>query len=275
MCSFVLIQFIDRGKMKQENVWVFDLDDTLISNVHDYAYPILDACRLIIDVLGDLAPHVSAIVALEQEIDRRRVQETNPITGQPYGYSMERFPTSLIETYREICHRASRLPEQRIEKHLMYIGLKAFDSSQYKRNVYPDTITTLSFLQTKGDHLLLLTKGDERVQNKKLSVLKANERFARIEIVSDRKTSEIFKEMVSGFSGCRLFSVGNDFEKDIAPALKAGYRGVWIPVETWEVIGQLDEIRARMDRSRCIELRRLQEIVEKYDEILKGEGGRF
>lgn len=255
--------------MRNPNAWVFDLDDFLMSNVHDYADPILDSCRLIIDTLGDSAPHVSFIVALEQEIDLRRRGETNPTTGLPYGYSMERFPTSLVEVYREICRRAGKLPRRSIESDLMYIGLKAFDPDRYKRNLYPDTLATLNFLQKKGDLILLLTKGDKRVQSKKLSALDAWKGFLRVEIV-DNKTPEVFREMANGLEDHQLFSAGNDYEKDIVPALEVGYRGVWIPVETWEVIGRLDEIRAKIDRSRCVELHSLKQLVERYDEITGG-----
>src|SRR3989344_4717341 len=234
------------------NAWVFDLDDTLMSNVHDYAFPILNACKLVIDTLGDAAPHVSAIVALEQEIDSRRVAEINPATNQPYGYSMERFPTSLVEVYREICRRVGKSPIRSVESELLYTGLKAFDSSRYRKNVYSDTFPVLDFLEKKGDLILLLTKGDKRVQGRKLSVLDAGKRFCSVRVVESKKTPEVFTEMAKGLESYRLFSVGNDYEKDIVPALGVGYRGVWIPVETWEVIGRLDEIRARVDQSRCI-----------------------
>lgn len=253
--------------MRKTNAWVFDLDDTLMSNVHDYAHPILDACGLIIDTLGDAAPHVSAIIALEQEVDQKRVKETNPVTGKPYGYSMDRFPGSLAEVYRQICKRAGKTPAQDVEVELMRIGYRAFDPARYARDLYPNAITTLNFLQKEGDRILLLTKGDKRVQSKKLSVLDAGKRFSRVEIV-DNKNPDVFHRMVKGFEDYRLFSVGNDYEKDIVPAIEAGYHhGVWIPVETWEVIGRLDEIRAKIDWSRCVELHSLQELVERYDEI--------
>jgi len=256
--------------MRKPNVWVFDLDDTLMSNVHDYAHPILDACGLIIDTLGDAAPHVSAIIALEQEVDQKRVKETNPVTGKPYGYSMERFPTSLIEVYKEICRRAGKQPENAVEKELMRIGLEAFDPGRYRKDLYPDTMATLTYLQKRGDRILLLTKGDKRVQGKKLSVLDAGKRFARVEVV-DNKTPEVFREVVKGFEDYRLFSVGNDYEKDVVPAFDAGYhRGIWIPVETWEVIGRLGEIRAKVDWSKCTELRSLRELIERYEEITGG-----
>lgn len=257
--------------MRQGNAWVFDGDDTLWSNVHDYAYPILDACRLIIDTLGDSAPHVSGIVALEQEIDQRRVKETDPATQKPYGYSMDRFPGSLAEVYREICKRAGKMPLQEVEAELVRIGHRAFDPARYKRNVYPHTLATLNFLQSRGDQILLLTKGDKRVQDKKLSVIDAGKRFIRVRVVDD-KNPEVFREMAAGFEDYRLFSVGNSYNSDIVPALKAGFhQGVWIPVETWDVIGQLDKIRAEVDWSRCVELRSLQELVERYDEIAGGQ----
>lgn len=257
--------------MWKPNVWIFDLDDTLMSNVHDYAYPILDACKLIIDTLGDAAPHVFAIIALEQEIDLRRKKEINPSTGESYGYSMERFPTSLVEVYKEMCRRAGKPSLKKVEQKLMHIGLGAFDPSRYERNLYPDTISTLEFLRGKGDTLFLLTKGDRRVQRKKLSVLRAGERFLRVRVV-ENKTPEEFRRTIMGYEDCRLFSVGNDYEKDIVPAFEAGHhRGIWIPVETWEVIGRLDEIRAKVDWSRCVELHSLKELVERYDDITRGD----
>lgn len=253
--------------MRKVNVWVFDLDDTLMANVHDYAYPILDSCRLIIDALGDTAPDVSFVVALENEIDLRRRGEINPATGLSYGCSMERFPTSLVETYREICQRAGKSPVRSVESDLLYIGLRAFDPARYKRNLYPDAISTLNFLQDRGDLILLLTKGDKKVQGKKLSVLDAGSRFFKVKIV-DSKTPQIFQEMINGLENVKLFSVGSDYDKDIVPALETGYhRGVWIPVETWEIIGQLEKIRAKADWSRTVEISSLRDLIERYDEI--------
>src|SRR3990167_3952598 len=94
-------------------LFVFDLDDTLIDNVHDYAQPILDATSLIVEELRSKAPHVTRIINLEQEIDSRRVKEINPQTGKPFLFSMDRFPGSLVEVYRHICKEA-RVPSKGI-----------------------------------------------------------------------------------------------------------------------------------------------------------------
>ena len=254
--------------MRRANAWIFDLDDTLTPNVHDYADSILDSCRLIIKILGAKAPHVFAIVELEREIDCQRVDEVNPVTGKVFGYTMERFPGSLVEVYRTICKRAEAMPTDSVEQELYKIGLQAFDPNRYAGNVFPDTTSTLDFLRLRGDEILLLTKGDQKIQELKLSALDAENRFYRVKIVESRKTPEVFRKMAESLEGYQLFSVGNDYEKDIVPALEAGYRGVWIPLETWEVIGRLDEIRVKVDQSRCVELRSLRELVERYDEIV-------
>lgn len=256
--------------MRKPNAWLFDLDDTLKLTVHDYAKPILDACWFIIETLKASAPHVTAIVNLENEIDKQRVKEIDSVTKRPFGFSMERFPGSLVETYRQLCLRAGKNPQPEVERKLYKIGLQAFNPARYKNDIFPDAIPVLEFLRSKGDQLLLLTKGDKRVQGPKLAALDAGKRFIRVRIV-ENKTSEIFCEMARSFEGYRLFSIGDNYDSDIAPAFKSGlpWRGVWIPLETWDTVGNLSEIRARVDWSRCIELRSLREFIERYEEITK------
>lgn len=256
-------------KFKKVNVWVFDLDDTLIDNVHDYAWPILDACKIIIEALGSAAPHVSKIVALEEEIDSRRVKEINPATGKPFAYSMERFPGTMAELYREICRRAGAAPDPVIADRLYQVGLTAFDTSRYKSNIKPGALEVVEELRRRGDQVMLLTKGDRRVQAGKLKAIRAGDRFSRVVVVDD-KSAQTFRKLVPASIIYRPISVGNDYQKDIAPALHAGYhKGVWIPVETWEVIGQLDNIRRLVDPERCVEVSSVVEILDRYDEIVR------
>ncbi len=247
-------------------VFVFDLDDTLMVNVHDYAEPILDMARVVIRELGSKAPHVSAVIALEEEIDKRRLHEINPSSGREFLYSMERFPGTMVQTYREICQKTKVKPDKSVEDELYQIGMQAFDPSRYKNNIYPETLPLVWFLQSQGDVPMLMSKGDKRVQSNKFSALRAGDNFVRARIV-DNKTPAMFKEMVKGFESYVLYSVGNDYEKDIIPALEAGFRGVFIPVETWEVIGRMDEIFAKVDRTRCLVLHSLGELKERYGEL--------
>lgn len=253
--------------MRKLNAWLMDLDDTLKLTVHDYAEPIADASKLIIRTLKASAPHITVVINLEHEIDKRRVNEINPSTGKPFKYSMERFPGSLVEVCRHLCSRAGKELQAEIERELYGIGLRAFDPSRHKENIFPDAVSTLEFLKSKGDQILLLTKGDKKVQGSKLAVLDAGKRFIRVRVVTD-KTPKIFLEMARGFEGYQFFSVGDSYDSDIAPALEAGYRGVWIPLETWDTIDKLPEIRTRVDRNRCVELSSLRQLTERYDEIV-------
>ncbi len=253
-----------------KKLFVFDLDDTLIDNVHDYAEPILEACRVIIQALGNAAPHVSQIVAMEQEIDKRRVKETNPATGRPYLWSMERFPGTLVETYREICRRAGRRARAPVADVLWDIGLGAFDERRYAANINPHARGALNFLRARGDVAVLCTKGDERVQKKKIAALHnaGIDHFAATRIVDD-KTPDVFARMArdAGYPGTVCYSVGNSYDSDIAPALAADFRGIFIPVETWEVIGRMDEILAGVDRARCTVLQSLEDLTTRYGEL--------
>lgn len=247
-------------------VFVFDLDDTLMDNVHDYAGPILDMARVIIRELGSRAPHVSLIIAKEEEIDKARVYEVNPATGQKFFYSMERFPGTMVATYKYFCEKAKIKPGKPVEEELYAIGMQAFDPAKYVGNIHPEALPTVYFLDMKGDTPMLLSKGDKRVQSNKLSALNAGNNFFRVRIV-DNKTPQIFGEMKRGYHGYSFYSVGNDYEKDIVPALEAGYKGIFIPIETWEVIGRMDEVLAKIDISRCLVLNSLGELKERYGEL--------
>ena len=248
-------------------LFVFDLDDTLIDNVHDYAQPILDAASLIVEELGSKAPHVTKIINLEQEIDSRRVKEINPGTGKPFLFSMDRFPGSLVEVYRHVCKEARVLPREIVQAKLFSIGLQAFHEERYAKNIKPGAKEVVDFLKDNGDHVVLLTKGDRGVQAKKVVALQdAGIVFTSVEVV-DTKTWREFARVSQGFSNFDLWSVGNSYESDILPAFEAHFHGIFIPVETWEVIGKMDEIIAKVDKEKCLVFEDLFEIKERYEEL--------
>lgn len=116
-----------------KKAFIFDLDDTLYWNVHDYCYPTLEFERFIMDLLGHKAPHISVIRKLEGEIDRARLNEINPKTNEKFGYTMYRFPGSLVETYRTICSRIDVPFDKKIAKKIQQIGMKSFDIDLYKK----------------------------------------------------------------------------------------------------------------------------------------------
>ena len=252
-------------------LFVFDLDDTLIDNVHDYAEPILAATSLIIEELGSKAPHVTKIINLEQEIDSRRVKEINPATGKPFLFSMDRFPGSLVEVYKHICAQARVIPKTTVMAKIFSIGLRAFDEERYAKNIKPGVKQLLDFIWDNSGISVLLSKGDRGVQVKKIIALENTgitaTDFAEI-IVVENKSSKDFTEIRKLRQHRTCFSVGNSYESDILPALEAGYKGILIPVETWDVIGKMDEILAKVDREKCFVFRDIMEIKERYEELV-------
>ncbi len=256
--------------------FVFDLDDTLMDNVHDYSEPILEATKLIIDALGYRAPHVAQIVSMIQEIDLSRRNQIDPTTGAHYGYSKRRFPGSLVETYRAICQRINWQTFDEIEKELEMIGLSAFSEVRYTRNIKHGAVELLRRLITEKDGIAILTKGDAEVQKLKIDCFfracrerGCNTSLIQVRIVDTEKSPGDFSEIKQGMPGCDTwYSVGNDYDKDIAPAIDVGFDGLWIPVETWESMGKLKEIKeSRMNKSRCTEFESLNKILEMYEFI--------
>lgn len=249
-------------------LFVFDLDDTLIDNVHDYTEPILDSIKIIIQALGSKAPHVTKLITIEHEIDARRVHEINPETGKEFLYCMERFPGSQVETYREICQQIGVDPNPAVEAELYQTGMQAFDESRYRRNIKPGAKVVLDFLHDQGDTLVLLSKGDPRVQEKKLVALRQAglNCFTKV-LVVDTKTPEMFREIRDEFAGLSPISVGNSYDSDIIPALEVGYFGIYIPVETWEVIGKMEEIAAKVDKSHCLIFTDIRSIIIHYGRL--------
>lgn len=256
--------------MEKRKLFVFDLDDTIRYCVQDYADAILTAPKIIVKALGPKAPHVRTIIDLAAEIDHRRIHEINPTTGELFYYSMERFPGSCVETYREICNKLGVNPDSAVEKLLWEMGMTAFDESLYRQNIHPHAKEVLDFLIEQGDCLVLLTKGDSQVQKRKIKALKAEgiDHFTMILITKWSKTPQTFQNIHRNhLSDLSPISVGNSYDSDIVPALEAGYFGIYIPLETWEELGKMEEIKARVDRSRCLILSDLSKIITEYGRL--------
>jgi|SRR3989344_1687561 len=247
-----------------KKLFVFDLDDTLIDNVHDYAEPILEMAGYIVRHLGSKAPHVYKIIGIEEEIDAKRVKEINPDTGRPFGYSMERFPGTCVETYREIARRSGVMTDIICEIELERIGMKAFVTERYSANVKKNAKKTLDFLKFRGDELMLLTKGDTRVQVNKTEALRQSgiDVFSKIRI-TDGKDRKEFLVLAGRFKG-KKYSVGNSYDSDIVPAFEAGFKGIYIPAETWETLGKLPAILSKVDNDRCYVLDSLESLISQY-----------
>jgi putative hydrolase of the HAD superfamily len=253
-------------------VWVFDLDDTLMRTTELYARKIKKAyyfiCR---HHLREHAPTLSQFQQKQREIDSDLRRRINPITKKPYFYAMERFPLSLVETYEYFCQQANLKFCHEVADELKRIGNEVYLSAkQYRKKFKPEIGNLLPFLKNKGDVLVLLTKGDRRVQIRKIRALRQLgllRCFTAYYIVRD-KNREIFRRIRRRFkTATAFFSVGNEYPSDIEPAIKAGFFGVYIPIAeaaVWEK-GKLEKIEEDRDKENSNRYDNLLEIKRKYD----------
>lgn len=253
--------------MKKQKLFVWDLAN-LVRSVHEDADAILEVTKIIIEALGPKAPHARIIVSLVAEIDRRRAHEINPATGKLLP-TMERFPGSCVETYREICARIGVEPDLTTEGLLHDVGMTAFDESLYRRNVVPGAKKVLDFLAAQGDILVLLTTGDYTVQMRKVAALKARgiKHFTMIFIV-ERKIPKTFWDIRYRFprpDELSPISVGNSMARDVLSAIGAEFFGIYIPVGTRE---RLDQPLPKIDdESQSIALNDIRQIIEIYEDL--------
>jgi putative hydrolase of the HAD superfamily len=236
--------------------FIFDYDDTLAWNQHDYSYPIVEMLTYILNVLGPKSPNPKTILDLEEEIDMQNVKTI--------GFKMERFPTSFRMTYETLCQEAGIPIEEKHQEAMYNIGMKAFSEERYKeQGLISGAIEVLEFIKTKGDKNVLYTKGDERVQQKKIEVNNIAQYFDEIHIVG-LKSTKGFLDIIGDWDKELVYKVGNSIRSDVNPALEAGIKVIYIPCETWGYERQHNGISLP---EKVITLERIDQIPEIYDSL--------
>lgn len=249
-------------------VWVFDLDGTLMDTLDLYRKPAEEAYTLIMRKLSSQSPSFNEIKERHGTLDKEMIYEKDPDTGRPYLYTKKRFPTSLVKIYEILCKEAGIEPSFSVMRQIYRIGLKAFNQERYRRKLKPQAFSIAKFLKEKGDTLVILTKGDNRIQGDKRRVLQRAgllRFFEEFIIVPDDKAGA-FRAVMNRYRGERYYSVGDTYMADIMPAIKHGFFGIYIPSPAnWMEIGKLKRIERRRSKNRSNKYGNLMEIAEKYD----------
>lgn len=248
--------------------WVFDLDGTLMDTLDLYRKPAEEAYTLIMRKLSSHPPSFNEIKSRHGALDKEMVYQKDPDTGKAYLYTKKRFPTSLVKIYEILCKEAGLEPSFSVMRQIYRIGLKAFNQERYRRKIKPQAFSIAKFLKEKGDTLVILTKGDKRIQgDKRRALQKAGllKYFEEFIIVPDDK-AEAFRMIMHRYAGEKYYSVGDTYMADIMPAIRHGYFGIYIPSPAnWMEIGKLKRIERRRSKNRSNKYGNLMEIAEKYD----------
>ena len=250
-----------RNKASPKRVFIWDLDDTLIWTSWAYSRAFAEFYEYMLQLFDYRLIELRTLGTISEEIDKSLVKETNPQTGKPYGYSMYRFPASLVKTYEWLCRHGYGKYQEAVAIKTHTIGMGAFTPLGYKQQgLVRGAEETLSYINGQKDIQILVTKGEKLVQECKISYLDLDQWFDdRIDIV-DTKTKETFFDYQSKFPGCSVFSVGNSYNSDIVPALEAGIRAIYIPYYTW--LGE--QSPPITDDTKVLKIENIKQIIELY-----------
>jgi putative hydrolase of the HAD superfamily len=162
--------------------------------------------------------------------ERERVLDVQNVSR--LKYSKQRFPSSCVQAYEEICRGVGRSVDERTVEEIGRTARSVFEKNP---PLVAGVRETLCLLRSGGARLALLTKGDHDLQARRIEQSGLREFFHVIRIVPE-KTPEIIREVVAalGVNSASAWMVGNSMRSDVVPALEAGLRAVRIPAHVWE-----------------------------------------
>jgi putative hydrolase of the HAD superfamily len=208
----------------------FDGDDTLWLTEHLY------------DEARERAAHVVAVQGLDKLDWVQRERRIDVANVPRFGLSAERFPTSCVEAYKELCTAAGQRPTAAVVRDVWAAAESVF---QTPAPPVPHVEATLKTLWPEHS-LFLLTQGDPVVQERRIGESGLQHLFDGV-FVTPRKSQEVLRAVVGklGVDVSDAVFVGNSVASDINPALSVGMRAVWIDAHVWdherrEVLSDLD-----------------------------------
>jgi putative hydrolase of the HAD superfamily len=207
---------------------IFDGDDTLWRTEQLYD----DARSRIRKIVSETGIDGSDWERLERKLDVENVATL--------GFGVDRFPTSCIQAYEELCHRSGTQIDALISSQVREAAV-----SPFKRDpaVVPGALETLISLRSQGVRLALLSKGVLKLQLRRIKASGLASYFDTIKIVTE-KTPDVIRDVLSTLrvKPELAWMVGNSIRSDILPALTAGIHVIWIESHTWEYERALDHL---------------------------------
>lgn len=240
------------------SLWVFDLDETLVASNIDYARAMMHFVLLMIDVLEHKAPHYRQIIQLEKEIDSDRFKEMHA--------DRQRFPGSLVESYRQLCTRVGASVDPAIEQQCWDLGYSALSEETYQnRFMIPGAEETLQFLLNKKHQVFCVTAGDFEVQWMKWRGYNLSRFFPtshEFRVVKWGK-EDTLKRIRNQYPGVPGHMVGDSIGSDLWPAHGAGLVPVYVPSPS---VWNHEELDGKLPPG-TISLKQISDLVDMWYEF--------
>ena len=231
---------------------IIDADDTLWENNIYYEECIADFTALMVEEGFDPQEAEQTLNAVESE----RIPQV--------GYAPEEFARSMAITYERLCRQHGQRIRREVAQAALDVGRRVIGYPMVTLDGVEETLAWLS----PRCRLMLLTKGDQAVQQDKLARSGLEAFFDEVHVVME-KDADVFRELIERHElhPERTWMVGNSPRSDVNPAVEAGIGAVYVPhPNTWEL-----EIEEVVDSERVTVLRRFEELA---DFLSSSEGRR-
>jgi putative hydrolase of the HAD superfamily len=191
----------------------FDADDTLWHNETLYHQSKEDLSQILTDYQ-------------EPQETKAWLDQTEVANIEYYGYGIKSFTLSMIETAIDVSDGKVTAEEINsvitIAKMMLAAPVDLVDGVE----------ATLDSLSSSYD-LMLITKGDQFEQERKIRISGISNYFDYLEVVGEKSVST-YRRVLEKYNlePTRFLMVGNSLRSDILPVLKIGGQAVYIPNET-------------------------------------------
>jgi len=199
---------------------VFDGDDTLWGNAWKYMAAEAKILLFLAQRLKDKCRPFGEILKLNDKIDTD--------IARRLGLDKTRFPTSWVETYRQLCQGSGIKPQPKDEQRI-YDLASGFWKPPFR--FFPGAKEMLKELHYRGYYLVLLTAGDREVQQFKVDNSCAERYFDQVIIVPENKTL-VLARFARKFGRSNVAMIGNSAHSDMGPAIKVRARGIYVPMSS-------------------------------------------
>lgn len=195
-----------------------DLDDTLLPTQEDYTKAREEFAEWIKSEY-DVSLTLDEVKENQKSWSRKLLDD--------YGLSRKRFPQACVESYKEITENNNESEKAR------EIGQKAIGSVDFYRNKSLMS-GSRKFLERISDcenvETILLTEGDEVLQERKIKAKNLTDYFDRFIITKSKK------EEIQNMDYEKIYHIGNSLRSDVKPLLDVPKiqiyyipNGEWLP----------------------------------------------
>jgi len=240
----------NNGDGRGIEVVAFDGDDTLWHSESHFVDAHERFCALV-------APYVEDRALVDEQ-----VVSTERHNLATYGYGAKAYTLSLIET--AIALTDGRLTSREVSA-ILDLGKRLLAHPVELLDGVDEVVAELA---ATGRRLIVVTKGDLFHQEAKVAGSGLADRFARVEIVSEKDVATYRRVMdAADVAADRFLMIGNSVRSDVLPVVELGGHAAHLPyVYTWELEHVPDADAQRQGFHELRSIHELPGLVERLSD---------